>query len=153
MEIVWNEDEQIIQSALTDNTTSDDSITVFCRENEIIQITAKVQNATALNTLLNVLFSMKDGEGNPTGLELISIATDNNCITEDMKKEIVDHLDKCKEIITGDNSKQLAEIASMISGMSGLLGNSLGEPPCIPNEIIRHELAADTNKGGETAHE
>ncbi len=121
MKIIFT-DEELALKEVVENDSSSDDIQKFAKKGEIIQLTCSVTDEVVANTILNLLFKMSSEEESPIGLEMVSIATDANCITENTKKELVDILDKCKAIITGDRTKELEELAGAIGGLGGMFG-------------------------------
>lgn len=107
----------------------DDETTKTCNTGDVIQITGVVKDSKLLNTILSIMFELEDDSENPLGLDVQSVATQENCITEGVKKEIISHIDKCKELITGDQSSKIAELSATLASMSSMLPNAL--PPDI----------------------
>ena len=132
MEIVFTDEELSLKDPLKSETCSEE-IQRFAKKEEMVQITCRITDELTANTILNLLFNMSSDDESPIGLEMVSIATDANCITENTKKELIGLLDKCKAIITGDRTKELEEIAGTI-GRLGEMVSGISFPGQFPVE-------------------
>lgn len=129
MKIVFDDNEIHLLKNIQSGECDDGTTKTFCNTEDVIQITGIVKDSKLLNTILNILFELKDDSENPLGLDVQSVATQENCITEGVKKEIISHIDKCKELLTGDQSSKIAELGAALASMSSMLPNAL--PPDI----------------------
>lgn len=155
MKIILTDEELSLKEVVKSDVPSDsDDIQKFAKKGEIIQLTCSVTDEVIANTILNLLFKMSSEEESPIGLEMVSIATDANCITENTKKELVDLLDKCKAIITGDRTKELEELAGAIGGLGGMFGGiSLPTPSMFKTQEVPRKsecISVELNEGEET---
>ena len=129
MKIVFDDNEIHLHTNIQSGECEDETTKTFCNTGDVIQITGVVKDSKLLNTILNIMFELEDDSENPLGLDVQSVATQENCITEGVKKEIISHIDKCKELLTGDQSSKIAELGAALASMSSMLPNAL--PPDI----------------------
>lgn len=129
MKIVFDDNEIQLLKNIQSGECDDETTKTFCNTGDVIQITGVVKDSKLLNTILNIMFELEDNSENPLGLDVQSVATQGNCITEGVKKEIISHIDKCKELLTGDQSSKIAELGAALASMSSMLPNAL--PPDI----------------------
>lgn len=153
MEIIFTDEELALKKIIESEMNLDD-VQKFAKNNEVIQLTCRVTDEVIANTVLNVLFKLSETDKNPIGLDLVSVATDANCITENTKKELVDLLDKCKAIITGDRTKELEELASAIEGF-GSTFRGIPFPTQIPFEsedipYTSESISVELDEGDDT---
>lgn len=141
MKIVFDDNEIHLLKNIQSGECDDETTKTFCNTGDVIQITGVVKDSKLLNTILNIMFELEDDSENPLGLDVQSVATQENCITEGVKKEIISHIDKCKELLTGDQSSKIAELGATLASMSSMLPNAL--PPDIDivdaDEVSTHE--------------
>lgn len=141
MKIVFDDNEIHLLKNIQSGECDDETTKTFCNTRDVIQITGIVKDSQLLNTILNIMVELEDDSENPLGLDVQSVATQENCITEGVKKEIISHIDKCKELITGDQSSKIAELSAALASMSSMLPNAL--PPDIDivdaDEVSTHE--------------
>lgn len=128
MKIVFDDNEVHLLN-IQSGECDDETTKTFCNTGDVIQITGIVKDSQLLNTILTIMFELEDNSTNPLGLDVQSVATQENCITEGVKKEILSHIDKCKELITGDQSSKIAELGAALAGISSMIPNAL--PPDI----------------------
>ena len=129
MKIVFDDNEIQLLKNIQSGECDVETTKTFCNTRDVIQITGIVKDSQLLNTILNIMFELEDDSENPLGLDVQSVATQENCITEGVKKEILSHIDKCKELLTGDQSRKIAELGAALASMSSMLPNAL--PPDI----------------------
>lgn len=129
MKIVFDDNEIHLLKNIQSGECDDETTKTFCNTGDVIQITGVVKDSKLLNTILNIMFELEDDSENTLGLDVQSVATQENCITEGVKKEIISHIDKCKELLTGDQSSKIAELGAALASMSSMLPNAL--PPDI----------------------
>lgn len=135
MEIVFNDAEnQLLQNIKSE--IDEENTRLFCNTGDVIQITGIVKNGELFNTILNSLFDLEDSDESPLGLDIHTIATQENCITESVKKELLDHIEKCKELISGDKSSKLKELGGALPGLLGMIPNTMSSDIQIPDSEV-----------------
>lgn len=141
MKIVFDDNEIHLLKNIQSGECDDETTKTFCNTGDVIQITGVVKDSKLLNTILNIMFELEDDSENPLGLYVQSVATQENCITEGVKKEIISHIDKCKELLTGDQSSKIAELGAALASMSSMLPNALSPDIDIvdADEVSTHE--------------